>query len=61
MVVKMLLQKFGKISKKIIGGGGGSKISLLNKGRGNIANVTDSYRGWGGGVEDQIFAKNSVT
>ena len=38
-------------------GGRESKISLCNRGRGHIANVTDRYKGG----EGQIFAKNSVT
>ena len=39
-------------------GRGVSKISLHNRRRGHIANVTDRYKGE---REGQIFAKNSVT
>ena len=31
----------------VVGGGGGSKISLRKRGRGHIANVTESYKGGG--------------
>ena len=39
-------------------GGRVSKISLRNREKGHIVNVTDRYKG---GKEGQIFAKNSVT
>ena len=39
-------------------GGKGSKISLRNRGREHIDNVTGRYKGQ---REGQIFAKNSVT
>ena len=49
MVVKMLLQKFGKISKKIIGGGGGGgqRFRYLTKG-GGILLTLRTVTGGGG-------------